>query len=1049
MQHCFHSELSLPEDDDTVGNSNTFHANTELRGNFFVREEDSICHAFPVHKTHSQYNKEIFISDDLNSDIYYETVSKKSQDEIKSQNAIHEFEYQSNDLDNATSDQTNIDIDGWQEYWQDYGDKLVWDSWVVKFPNAYGVDREVCHTEEEICCNENERSFMTNCQYRNEIVENGYDRASENADNVEDKSCVERLDSDLIKRNASCTQHEFFVTDIENEKGLANVNAWEDNPEWMRYWQIHYWDIYNKELKAFGRRRQDSENSTEISLARKKKSCSFRNGIEDTNSLDNSAFVPSEENHGSPSVYCDDNGIDNSDFELQGDHDVGKDGENVEKISPTAVSQTNQDGNSLCSLHTAKHNSICENSVIMKTEETSFDLDAGLLVYKDLTETVDVVNRACNDSLSNAVRSITEEQRKYLSDSITGHDFRKCDEHTEHREFSPVICNISEAQCISRKGKHAIDDNQRQQIAKRLDRSCSSELVRVDKECDSTKIEDGIDERSRACANAMNRTAEQLYENLCCTVGDLNKSCKMGVLEDFQEFTLIRGLDKLDENNSEGLQERLVDENRQKIYFPSIRGKDGYGEAVNCETEIRGEFLVDGDNDDDDANSTSQGITGREFNPKIRRTKRRKQRMKQTFATSHFIDVCSDQQPKRGKYMMEDRRGAFKQAYAALGFSSSGLLFRDIETDMFDVKGVIGGDDQNRVHIRFSDLQEDDGVNDHLVNQTIDEPEKSHLLQLGHVADNDSVDQNALQNISKKSIDTASCHDHQGGHQTTRKDFDCGSERPTNFDGDNSITRKPTIFNRIKHFLAIGNFQKAKKDSSKNADHFSQKKVAKVSAKNFRAIPSDVVCELGKGMEKYWFQRYRLFSRFDEGIRLDRESWFSVTPEKIAEHIAERCRCDVVIDAFCGAGGNTIQLAFTCERVIAIDIDASKIELAKHNAAVYGVADRIEFIVGDFLTLAPHLKADVVYLSPPWGGPDYANAKIFDIRTMIVPNGEMIFQRTKAITDNIAYFLPRNVDVEQVLRLAGPSGKAEIEQNVLNSKVKTITAYFGELVTEN
>lgn len=44
------------------------------------------------------------------------------------------------------------------------------------------------------------------------------------------------------------------------------------------------------------------------------------------------------------------------------------------------------------------------------------------------------------------------------------------------------------------------------------------------------------------------------------------------------------------------------------------------------------------------------------------------------------------------------------------------------------------------------------------------------------------------------------------------------------------------------------------------------------------------------------------------------EGWFSVTPEKIAEHIADRCRCDVIVDAFCGVGGNTIQFAFTCER---------------------------------------------------------------------------------------------------------------------------------------
>lgn len=44
------------------------------------------------------------------------------------------------------------------------------------------------------------------------------------------------------------------------------------------------------------------------------------------------------------------------------------------------------------------------------------------------------------------------------------------------------------------------------------------------------------------------------------------------------------------------------------------------------------------------------------------------------------------------------------------------------------------------------------------------------------------------------------------------------------------------------------------------------------------------------------------------------DSWFSVTPERIARHIADRCRCDLIVDAFCGAGGNAIQFAFKCER---------------------------------------------------------------------------------------------------------------------------------------
>lgn len=167
---------------------------------------------------------------------------------------------------------------------------------------------------------------------------------------------------------------------------------------------------------------------------------------------------------------------------------------------------------------------------------------------------------------------------------------------------------------------------------------------------------------------------------------------------------------------------------------------------------------------------------------------------------------------------------------------------------------------------------------------------------------------------------------------------------------------------------------------------------------------------------KYWHRRYQLFLKYDQGVRLDAESWFSVTPEKIAVHHAERCRCDLIIDAFCGAGGNAIQFAFTCERVIAIDIDPVKIEMARHNAEVYGVADRIEFIVGDFIRLAPKLQADVVFMSPPWGGPQYIHQDVFSLSSLLPVGGSELFQLASGISSHVAMFLPRNVDTYEVCR---------------------------------
>lgn len=76
--------------------------------------------------------------------------------------------------------------------------------------------------------------------------------------------------------------------------------------------------------------------------------------------------------------------------------------------------------------------------------------------------------------------------------------------------------------------------------------------------------------------------------------------------------------------------------------------------------------------------------------------------------------------------------------------------------------------------------------------------------------------------------------------------------------------------------------------------------------------------KLPLNLRKYYNQRYTLFSRWDRGIQFDEEGLYSVTPEALALHTAVRCSCDVVIDAFAGLGGNTIQLARTCRRVVRV-----------------------------------------------------------------------------------------------------------------------------------
>ncbi len=107
------------------------------------------------------------------------------------------------------------------------------------------------------------------------------------------------------------------------------------------------------------------------------------------------------------------------------------------------------------------------------------------------------------------------------------------------------------------------------------------------------------------------------------------------------------------------------------------------------------------------------------------------------------------------------------------------------------------------------------------------------------------------------------------------------------------------------------------------------------------------------------------FSR--KSVSLDAEGRFSLTPEALACELGERARGFRVIDACAGAGGNAIGFARAGCPVVAIEINQNRLAMARHNAKIYGVADRIKFVCGDAREIVPECEADLLFIDPPWG----------------------------------------------------------------------------------
>jgi predicted RNA methylase len=105
------------------------------------------------------------------------------------------------------------------------------------------------------------------------------------------------------------------------------------------------------------------------------------------------------------------------------------------------------------------------------------------------------------------------------------------------------------------------------------------------------------------------------------------------------------------------------------------------------------------------------------------------------------------------------------------------------------------------------------------------------------------------------------------------------------------------------------------------------------------------------------------------GARFDDEGRWSLTPEALAMDLAKAAGGRAIVDAGCGLGGNAIAFARAGCRVHAIEADRERLALARHNAGIYGVADRIGFVHGDAIARVDSLADPeaILFVDPPWG----------------------------------------------------------------------------------
>ncbi|VDQ16342.1 unnamed protein product [Trichobilharzia regenti] len=151
--------------------------------------------------------------------------------------------------------------------------------------------------------------------------------------------------------------------------------------------------------------------------------------------------------------------------------------------------------------------------------------------------------------------------------------------------------------------------------------------------------------------------------------------------------------------------------------------------------------------------------------------------------------------------------------------------------------------------------------------------------------------------------------------------------------------------------------------------------------------------------------------------------------------------------------------------VVAVECDPIRIAMATHNAEIYGVGHLIEFVCDDYFTWSQSPKKTeymAAFMSPPWGGPSYLDLDSFELSNIKFQNSDTDFWSALYLAlvlanGNAAVYLPRNTNIANFVKISTKCVKElrtdplniEFELDLINSKAKALTVYFGALANCN
>jgi len=157
-------------------------------------------------------------------------------------------------------------------------------------------------------------------------------------------------------------------------------------------------------------------------------------------------------------------------------------------------------------------------------------------------------------------------------------------------------------------------------------------------------------------------------------------------------------------------------------------------------------------------------------------------------------------------------------------------------------------------------------------------------------------------------------------------------------------------------------------------------------------------------------------------LRLDNEALYSTTDQLTADKITKDLlryipKSAKVADATACIGGNTYSFAQHFSTVHAYELDPVRAAYLAHNIRVLNIQN-VTVIGGDVLRRM-NQPYDLVFIDPPWGGPEYKQSASIQLTLSGKPLEDVCFQLSN-YASHIALKTPTNFAEAEFLRETAP-----------------------------